>query len=85
MRVDLVGLATLPVGSLGALHLDHHQPGSLDRPGQPDPVAAGAFQSDHDLGAGRMVRDPRQRLGVTGLIVVDHDRRDRHAARRGDL
>src|SRR5664279_3269268 len=46
VRVDRVGLPAAPLAPLGLLHLDHVQARGLPCPGQPDPIAAGAFQPD---------------------------------------
>ena len=70
--VDRVGLALSAAGfAMGLFALEHDQTGRGGGAGQPDAVAAGAFDRDDDAGSGGVFEDPGQQLGVAGGVVAD--------------
>lgn len=84
--VDRVGFAGAPAGlGLRWLALDHTQPRRGHRAGQPHPVAAAALDRDHQPGAGGVLADPAEQLGVTGGVVGDLAGGDRGTTRVSDL
>jgi hypothetical protein len=85
VRIDRVGLtpAAAPLAA-GPLALDHHQPGGGQRPRQPDPVTAGALNTDRHPRPGRRLRDRGQQPREPRAVVTNPHRRDRPARRIGD-
>jgi len=84
--VDRVGLALSAAGfAMGLFAFEHDQTGRGGGAGQPDAVAAGAFDRDDDAGPGGVFDDPGQQLGVAGGVVADGGHGDRGAVGEGDL
>ena len=67
--VDQIRFAPPTGATSWSFYLEHQEAGRLQRAGQPDPVATGAFQPDDHPGPGGVVNDPLDRIRIPDFII----------------